>query len=315
MWVLKLNLAITAWNNGFKSDSNKKYISNYIHKFETYKLLALKYRLDQSYPENFITVESLDSDKFEYPSEISKGTALPIFIDVNTTNRCNAACVMCPPSLLIENKSQKRDPLFMFDKDKLNSILDSEDVKSIHFVGAYAEPLLNKDIYDLIRISSDRGVFTAITSNAQLLDSAAALKLIENGLKMLSISLHGSSKLVAESIMGRSNFETTITNLESMSNLKKELNTTLPEIHINFVGMVNNIQDLAGVITLADKIGAPVVNCFHLLDGESVVDSSLSLTTNPSLARYHIPNAMKLASELGIRLYVSPEYLDLINSY
>lgn len=314
MWVLKLNLAITAWNNGFKSESNKKYISSYIEKFDEYKLLALKYRLDASYPEGFVTFSDLDSDKIEYPSEIANGTALPIYIDVNTTNRCNAACIMCPPSLLIENGSQKRDPLFMFDKDKLNSILDSPDIQSIHFVGAYAEPLLNKDIYDLIKISSDKGVFTAVTSNAQLLDKAASVKLIESGLKMLSISLHGSSKLVAESVMGKSNFETTISNLESLSNLKKELNSAIPLININFVGMVNNIQDLEGVISLADKIGAPTVNCFHLLDGESVVDGSLSLTTNPSLARNHIPNAMKIASELGVALYVSPEYLELIQS-
>jgi MoaA/NifB/PqqE/SkfB family radical SAM enzyme len=144
-----------------------------------------------------------------------------------------------------------------------------------------------------------------------LLTEDKIIELLDAGLDMISVSLHGATKEIAESVMRKSNFEKISSNLSKLGELVKTRKDDLL-MHINYVGMVNNIVDFESVIEFAHARGFQHVNLFALIDGDKVVDKSMSLETRPDLLHEYVPSALARAKDLGVTVYVSPAYETLL---
>ena len=248
------------------------------------------------------------------PQAILDGERLPINLDLNSLNRCNVSCVMCPPALRIDKDGARRDPYFRLTLREYQKLSQGLRINSAHFVGAYAEPLLNKEIFSLVSYAHSQGAFTAITTNALALSEKFSKKLLEAGLDMLSISLHGATRETAEAVMKRSEFDRIINNIRVLQSLKRTMGLTRPEIYFNYVGMRMNIRDLPDFITLAADLGVRFVNLFHLLDGDNAVDKGESLANDPELLREVVSRAKDRAGSHNVSLFVSPAYEEVLAS-
>jgi MoaA/NifB/PqqE/SkfB family radical SAM enzyme len=318
---LQLHLALHAYHNGVRSEAIKELILRHYQHADEYKELASKVRLPVfSVPQAH---ELLPAASSGFPAirptpaaaELVDGAQLPIYLDLNTLNRCNVSCVMCPFAIRYDDQGIEKDEYYRLTLDEYKSVTKGLTISSAHFVGAYAEPLINKEIFALVGYAHEQGSLTAITSNGMALTPEFSERLIEVGLDMLTISLHGARSETAEAVMRRSKFERVISNIQTLQALKKRRNGTKPEIYFNYVGMRLNAEDLPDFVDLAANLEVQHVNFIHLIDGDTAVDSSQNLNLYPELLDEVVSRARARARLRGVNLYVSPAYEAIIETH
>jgi len=315
-WMLQLHLALHAWHAGVRDDQVAALLHRRADRYAEYRERAEAVGmpvLDLPTPLPPWPVGKAD-DSADMPEVLIDGGPLPVYLDLNTLNRCNVSCVMCPPAVKYDSLGQSRDKYYRLTTEEFLRLADGVNVKSAHFVGAYAEPLLNKDIFNLIAEAHRRGIFTAITSNAMALSRAFAERLVDAGLDMISISLHGAQKSVAEAIMHKSNFERVVGNIRGLQALKAEKGVAHPEIYFNYVAQRANVGDIADFVKLAHDLRVKHVNVIHLIDGDEAVDNNDNLIHYPELLVPQLREALRLGEQFGINVNISPAYREVLDA-
>jgi len=114
----------------------------------------------------------------------------PFIIQVEPSSLCNLRCVFCPITDNKENVKKEMMKLQTFLKmvDQCKGF--PEPIKFLRFIGV-GEPLLNKDLPEMIAYAKQSGVFDKIeiTSNGTLLKPDLSDKLLSSGLDILRVSL------------------------------------------------------------------------------------------------------------------------------
>jgi len=315
VWLFQLHLALHAWHAGIRDNEVRRLLALRHARFDEYQQQVAAFNLPPYPPVPLEELEEASSrHSFGLPEAIVDGKQMPIYIDLNTLNRCNVACIMCPPAIRFSQKGHKQDPYYRLTLPEFERLTNGLNLKSAHFVGAYAEPLLNKEIFDLVKRAHDSGSFTAITSNVMALSEEFSRRLVACGLDMLSISLHGAHKEVAEAIMQKSDFNQVLDNIRALQRVKKEMGTDKPEIYFNFVSQLANIDEMGDFVRLAADLGVLHVNIIHLIDGDEDVDKSLNLVLYPDRLRPNVAAALAAGKELGVHVHVSPAYLGILSA-
>jgi len=311
-WMLQLHLALHAIHNGLDDAAPRELVARHFHRYAEYQANGAAHGLQPLALPADLTSTSAPPGPVLMPEALIEARLLPIYLDLNTLNRCNVSCVMCPPAIRHDQQGIKRDPYYRLTLDEYRSLTDGLNVKTAHFVGAYAEPLLNKDIFTLVQHAHDTGAFTAITTNAMPLSIAFAERLVDAGLDMMSISLHGATKATAEAVMLKSNFERVIENIRVLQEVKRNRGTTRPEIYFNFVSQLVNVREIPDFVDLAASLSVRHVNIIHLIDGDEAVRKEDNLVRYPELLVPNLREAQRRAAAKDINLSISPAYAEIL---
>lgn len=154
----------------------------------------------------------------------------PLQIWIEPTSHCNLKCVMCP------NDSLKPSQKGHMPMERFRKIIDD-----IHpYVGTVTicdrgEPLLNKDLCNMIKYANSRGLTTKTSTNGTLLNEKYAIDIINSGLSVISFSFDGYKKDVYEGIRVGSDFEKVLSNIQRFIKLKKELNSKTPHVTLQVI--------------------------------------------------------------------------------
>ena len=89
---------------------------------------------------------------------------------------------------------------------------------NLYFQG---EPLLNKNLPQLIHTAASANIFTTISTNAQALNSEKARQLVESGLERIIISVDGTNQTVYEQYRKGGKLEKAIAGIEFLNYWKK----------------------------------------------------------------------------------------------
>lgn len=147
----------------------------------------------------------------------SQVDSYPITVIIENTGRCNLACPMCPRNLT-------QYPPKDFDLELFKRIIDEiRDASELVFPWGLGEPLLNPDVFRMIRYCRDAGLYTVLSTNATLLDEERSRLLIEAGLDHLIIAFDGATPEVYEQYRKNANFEKVRRNILRFLEVKNEL--------------------------------------------------------------------------------------------
>lgn len=129
----------------------------------------------------------------------------PQYVNVETTNACNARCVMC--GIDFDNRPNVKMDDALFDK-----IVEELKAWNHHIrkVNLYSdnEPLLDRNLAKKIRILKDIGIQTvAIATNASALTQTRAEELVAAGLDQIYITIDSMVPEVYEKIRVRLSFD------------------------------------------------------------------------------------------------------------
>lgn len=179
-------------------------------------------------------------------------TGKPFKIKFESSTLCNLKCVMCP---LTKGLNRKRGVLKF---ENFKKVFDEINVPYLNLTGL-GEPLMNPEIFKIIRYARKKGALVKLDSNATLLNKENIKKLIAADPTFISISIDGITKKSYESIRKGAKFEEVLKNLENLIKYRNNFRSKT-QIHLFFVLQKNNVGDLIEFIKFGDSVGVDALN-------------------------------------------------------
>ena len=159
----------------------------------------------------------------------------PQVIHIENTNYCNARCIMCSHGAMTRPKGFMSMDLYR----KVISEAAELGVPKVT-VQFFGEPLLDKHLFERIRLARQAGLETEINTNASLLTAEASVRLIESGLDELHISFDGFTRATYERIRVGLDFDKVVANIEGFLGLKRRTGSPRPKVFLTFVAFETN---------------------------------------------------------------------------
>jgi radical SAM protein with 4Fe4S-binding SPASM domain len=147
----------------------------------------------------------------------------PAVVRIETTNACNARCVICP------HRDLKR-PIERMEDDLFTRIIDEcarHNCPEVHLHN-FGEPLLDKHLEDRVRYAKQKGLAKVkVFSNGSLISEDRAHRLIEAGLDEVKISFDGATREEFEQIRVPLKFDQVVENTKRLVALRDEMRSGL----------------------------------------------------------------------------------------
>lgn len=137
--------------------------------------------------------------RYFWRNKIKKVT-IPQVITVGVTYSCQCRCVHCSSGVPKLKQSLKDKEMTTWQiKDLIDQAIEM-GIPRITFFGG--EPLMRKDIFELIRYANSKGMMTRINTNAFALNAKVVMKLKESGLTHCDVSIDDSNPAIHDKLRG-----------------------------------------------------------------------------------------------------------------
>lgn len=176
---------------------------------------------------------------------------LPMSISFEPTTSCNLRCPECPSGL-----REFTRPTGMLQQDFFEQTIDDIHQELLYLTFYFqGEPYLNPKFLDMVKYASDKGIYTATSTNAHYLNDDKARKTVESGLDRLIISIDGTTQEVYENYRVGGKLDKVLEGARNIVKWKKELNSKTPFVFFQFLVVKPNQHQLEDVKRLAKEIG------------------------------------------------------------
>jgi radical SAM protein with 4Fe4S-binding SPASM domain len=166
-----------------------------------------------------------------------------------------------------------------------------------------AEPTLNPNLLSFVKMAKEFRVPNVyFSTNAMKLTPALSGALLEAGLDELNVSLDAGNKMTFERIRRGAKWDTVIGNLKSLRDQKAALKLSRPRLHLSFVMMRSNVQELPQFVELAAELGVEVVYFSHLVPFDKLGMITESLGANLDDYQQYVDRALLLARQYGVHV-------------
>lgn len=154
----------------------------------------------------------------------------PIFVWIEPTNRCNLKCPQCPTG---EGLRRERGDMTIDVYEQILGKLKQTPplLLTLHLAG---EPLLSKNIFEMIRMAKAAGMQTTLSTNATPLSEETSRRLIEAGLDSIRLDFCADKEKFEQVRLGAS-WERTYANIIGLLKAKSEMNAERPIVRVKDV--------------------------------------------------------------------------------
>lgn len=187
-------------------------------------------------------------------SRITKKTRIlgsPWALSVEPSGLCNLQCPECPVGAGVLTRKGG-----MLKPNLLTKMLDEAGptlmTLNLYFQG---EPMLNRNISELIAAASSKNTYTSMSTNGHFLTTENCDKLIQAGLSELIISLDGISRHSYSRYRKGGNLDKVLQGIENIVNRRKQLNKHNPVITIQFIVFEHNEHEIPELKKLCRQLG------------------------------------------------------------
>ena len=217
----------------------------------------------------------------------------PRHVFIEPTTRCNLKCIHCGRTYW-KNRDPKRDLSFELYK-KILTQLSEKDVAGISIQGA-GEPLMHKDIFEMIDLARSLGLYTRFNTNLTALTEEEAERLVRLRHSEIEVSIESIDPEVFADIRRGTTLEQVLGNLRKINEAKKRLGSEYPRIHASVVLMKATLHRAVELITEMKRAGVKRMDFNDLntdgldlnvvlRDGSRLRDNSLSTMPEAEVAR------------------------------
>jgi radical SAM protein with 4Fe4S-binding SPASM domain len=198
---------------------------------------------------------------------------LPNFdwIQVEVTSFCNAACSYCPYTVLSHSWVKRHMTMETFGY----LIPELRNTKLAYLQG-WGEPLLNPYFFTMVEEAKKAGCIVGTTTNGMTLDTPTIDRIIQSGLDVLSFSLANTDPL-NDRVRRGAPLEAVLEKMREMAAAKKKAGTDRPAIHVAYVLLQSNKDDVKRLPSLLKGIGV-----------SEVVISTLDYIATPEIKKEEI---------------------------
>ncbi|MFX0025214.1 MAG: radical SAM protein [Candidatus Hermodarchaeota archaeon] len=200
--------------------------------------------------ENYTEIEEVSEAWKEVPNYLHKDTLHLLW---QLTDRCNSRCIHCRVDSKRTKPIDEESTESIFSM--IDNIIDSWDhpTKKIVFNFTGGEPLLRKDIWDILYYAKERaepkGHMIAFASNGYLINDKIAEKLRDHGVGLIFISLDSMNPDINDQIRGRKG------SFELQKHAIEACNKAGILVIISCTVMKHNFDSFIGIKEYAEKLG------------------------------------------------------------
>ena len=212
-------------------------------------------------------------------------TPRPYALLAELTYRCPLHCPYC------SNPTAARDERELTTEEWQNVINAAADLGVLQVGFSGGEPLVRRDLAELIRAARRAGLYTNLITSGIGLDENRAAELREAGLDSAQLSFQSDQDSLGDSIAGARAHER---KLAAAAAIRK---TGIP-LSLNFVIHRRNIERLPEILELAETLDArPASNSltFSTTDGRSLIERRCCRPANKWIAHEKSPRRRKCA--------------------
>jgi radical SAM protein with 4Fe4S-binding SPASM domain len=203
-------------------------------------------------------------------SSIGAGQHKPRLVFWEVTKGCNLRCVHCRATA-----TELASPSDLPTAQALNIIDQIAAFANPILVLSGGEPLYRPDIFHLAKYATDKGLRVALATNGTLVTKEVARKIVDAGVKRVSISLDGANAETHDSFRGIPGaFDAAIAGFRNL----KELG--MP-VQINMTIAKHNAVELPKVLEMVKGLGADALHTFLLVPVGCGVDIAESQMVAP----------------------------------
>lgn len=137
----------------------------------------------------------------------------PVYLAIETTSRCNLACVMCPQPRMARAKRTMHPALFRRIVDQAAGAVE------FAWLHLFGEPLLNRRFGDMARYAATHGggMRTGVSTNVTLLTGARRAEVAALPLDIVLLSIDGIAAASYERIRVRGDFARVVDNVRAFA--------------------------------------------------------------------------------------------------
>src|SRR5512142_2400579 len=195
----------------------------------------------------------------------------PRLIFWEVTKGCNLRCIHCRASA-----TELSSPTDLPTSRALDIITQIAGYASPILVLSGGEPLYRRDIFQLARFATDKGLRVALATNGTMVTKELARRIVDSGVRRVSISLDGSDSLTHDTFRGIPGaFDAAVYGLRNL----KELGMS---VQINMTIARHNARQLPQVLDLARNLGADALHTFLLVPVGCGVDIAAEQMVPPA---------------------------------
>jgi len=228
----------------------------------------------------------------------------PKWIAWEITRRCNLKCIHCRSSSEIEVKDHPD-----FSTQEAFRIID--DIISYAkpvIVLSGGEPLLRKDVFEVARYGTEKGLRMCLATNGTLVNDKICEKIKNSGIKIVSLSLDGSEETVHDNFRNQKGaFAGTI-------NAAQLFQKHGIEFIINSSFTKRNQEDIPRIYKLAKELGATAWYMFMIVPtgrGEEIMNELISKEDYEEVLEWHY-QMEKGEKEMLVRPTCAPHYYRIV---
>ena len=231
-----------------------------------------------------------------------KGVAAVRMIAWEVTRSCNLNCVHCRAA------SQRGPYAGELSTEKCLRLIDdiAKDSQPVIILTG-GEPLLRPDIFEIAAYGTSKGLRMVMATNGTLVDEPVARKMIESGIKRVSISIDGPDAKSHDAFRNEPGaFEGAMRGIEAMKSVGMEfqINTTITTANLH---QIKDIHDLAL------KIGAAAHHIFLLVPtgrGKDLAQQAITAADyEETLMWFHQES---LTCEIQLKATCAPHYFRIM---
>jgi len=220
------------------------------------------------------------------------------------TRRCNLKCVHCRSSSELEAKEH---PDFSFD-EATRALDDISSYAKPVVVLSGGEPLLRDDVFDIAAYGTEKGLRMCLATNGTLVTEETCTKIKESGIRMVSLSLDGSTAEVHDNFRNQPGaFDGTLNAaaLFRKHDIKFLINSSFTK---------RNQDEITKIYKLAKEIGATAWYMFMIVPtgrGKDIMAELISPEDYEEILGWHY-EMEKGEEELLVRPTCAPHYYRII---
>jgi MoaA/NifB/PqqE/SkfB family radical SAM enzyme len=237
------------------------------------------------------------------PRREEHAAAPPVCLYLEVTNRCNLLCETCPRTFEeLEPPADMSWGLFTKIVDQMPNLARAV----LHGVG---EPMLVRNLPQMIRYLTARGTYVLFNTNGTLLRPVKFQEIIESGLDEMRVSLDAADPKTYLQVRGKDFFGRIVRDVGKFTAYQKQVGATTPRVSLWLTGLRETVLQLPDFMRLAAAMGVAEVHLQRLVFDEAGfgmarAESSLFEQTQAE-EQAAIEAAVVLGRELGVSIDAS----------
>lgn len=168
--------------------------------------------------------------------------AFPVHLEIESTNRCNLSCVMCPHRIMKREQVDMSWEIFSKIIDESRGLAKSS---YLHMIG---EPLLHPNIVDMINYTHDAGIETSISTNVVKLNMEYGERLLNSRLDELVLCLDGVDDKTYRKFRIGGHFPSVKASIDNFIQLRKEHPFSNMKVVVQLIHMKDNADQAEALV-------------------------------------------------------------------